>query len=312
VPASADGDGRADEGVAVTGPPADDRAAVPAEDERAPGAAGDGGAVAPPDEPSAEDRPAADEDRAAASPDEPSTEDRPEDDEEAAPEQESARSGNGVPAGPPAEIPRATPRPQSRPAAAPLRAPAASRPATVEPSRTAAGRPGREGGSRAGLYTLVGVLVLAAAIFVPVYFMVIADDDEPAPQPNPIAEPGGSPAAGAGTQAAEVRAEKVVVVLNGTPIEGLAARERDKLLAAGYSDEQGMIRVDNNPDQACQDSVVYYRAEDRRQARDVSRLLDISRSEQIGEETQALANSSDETGTLPADVVALVCADKSP
>ena len=73
-----------------------------------------------------------------------------------------------------------------------------------------------------------------------------------------------------------------------------------------------MIRIDNNPDQQCQDSIVYYGADERRQARDVSRLLDITRTEEIDEETQALADSSDQSGTLPADVVALLCADKSP
>ena len=164
-----------------------------------------------------------------------------------------------------------------------------------------------------GLYTALGILVLAAAIFVPVYFMVLADDEEPAPQPNPIAEPGAEPeTGGAGAQASEARSETVVVVLNGTPVDGLASEERDELVAAGYSDEQGMLRIDNNPDQQCQDSIVYYSADERRQARDVSRLLDITRTEEIDEETQALADSSDQSGTLPADVVALLCADKSP
>ena len=216
------------------------------------------------------------------------------------------------PAAPPAQIPRATPRPQPRPAAAPLRASTPSRPVTVPPRRPAPGR-SREGGSRVGLYTALGILVLAAAIFVPVYFMVLADDEEPAPQPNPIAEPGADPeTGGAGAQASEARSETVVVVLNGTPVDGLASEERDELVAAGYSDEQGMLRIDNNPDQQCQDSIVYYSADERRQARDVSRLLDITRTEEIDEETQALADSSDQSGTLPADVVALLCADKSP
>ena len=101
-------------------------------------------------------------------------------------------------------------------------------------------------------------------------------------------------------------------MLNGTPIDGLASGERDKLIAAGYSDEQGMIRIDNNQDQQRQDSVVFYAPDERRQARDVARLLDITRYEEIDEETQALADSSDETGTLPADIVALLGADKSP
>jgi LytR cell envelope-related transcriptional attenuator len=142
---------------------------------------------------------------------------------------------------------------------------------------------------------------------------MVLSDDEPEPQPNPIAEPGGSPeAGGASDEVAAARPEKVVVVLNGTPIDGLASRYRDELLAAGYSDEQGMIRIDNSDDQQRQDSIVYYKDNERRQARDVSRLLDITRTEEIDDETQALADSSDETGTLPADVTVLLGADKSP
>ena len=291
-------------------PPDDDRATVPVGEES--------GEVAA--EPPGEDRAVVSDedraivpagwDRAAEAP----AEDHPAEDDDREPEAEPARSGNGVPAAPPAQIPRATPRPQPRPpaAAAPLRASTPSRPVTDPPRRTAPRRT-REGGSRVALYTALGILVLAAAIFVPVYFMVLADDEEPAPPPNPIAEPGASPeTGGAGAQVSEARPEKVVVVLNGTPIDGLASKERDDLIAAGYSDEQGMIRIDNNPDQQCQDSIVYYSAEERRQARDVSRLLDITRTEEIDEETQALADSSDQSGTLPANVVALLCADKSP
>ena len=154
-------------------------------------------------------------------------------------------------------------------------------------------------------------MVLAIAIFVPVYFMVLSGDDT-TPPPNPIAEPGGTPAsdAGAGERAAAARPEKVVVVLNGTPIDGLASGQRDTLIDAGYAD--GMIRIDNSDDQSRQDSLVLYAEDERRQARDVARLLDISRMEVIDEETQALADSSDESGTLPADVVVMLGTDKSP
>ena len=302
-----------DEDRAATAGGDEDRAATAGGDEdRAAGAgvvAGAGaaaGAVAGGDDRPAEaasDR-SADEDAE----EEAAAEDRP---------AEPVRSGNGVPAEPPTQIPRATPRPQPRPApaAAPLRAtPPPSRTATVAPRRTR--RQQREGGSRAGLYTVVGIVVLLIAIAIPVYFMVLSGDDEAPPPTNQVADPGASPTAdgGAGQAAADLRPEKVVVVLNGTPTDGLASGERDKLLAAGYSDEQGMLRIDNNADQQCQDSVVYYvpGAEGRRQARDVSRLLDITRTEQIDEETQALADSSDESGSQPADVVALLCADKSP
>jgi hypothetical protein len=223
-----------------------------------------------------------------------------------------------VPAKPPAElppettIPRATPRPQPKPqprpvpAAAPLRA---STTRTASPRRTH--RPQRDESSRTGLYTLIGIVVLAIAIFVPVSCLVLSGD-EPAPAPNPVADPGGTPTsdAGAGERAAAARPDKVVVVLNGTSIDGLAGRERDTLIQAGYVD--GMIRIDNSDDQSRQDSLVLYSADERRQARDVARLLDISRMEEIDEETQALADSSDESGTLPADVVVVLGTDKAP
>lgn len=244
---------------------------------------------------------------------EPAAEEPP---EEAA-EKQPAESGNGVPAKPPADlpettIPRATPRPQPKPqpvpAAAPLRA--STTRSTTPPSRRTT-RPQRDDNSRTGLYTLIGIVVLAIAIFVPVYFMVLSGD-ETTPPPNPIAEPGGTPSAeaGAGERAAAARPDKVVVVLNGTSIDGLASRERDSLIQAGYAD--GMIRIDNSDDQSRQDSLVLYAADERRQARDVARLLDISRMEEIDEETQALADSSDESGTLPADVVVMLGTDKSP
>ena len=257
----------------------------------------------------------ADSPEAADAPVEPEAEAEPAGEE---PQAEPATSGNGVPAQPPADlpettIPRATPRPQPKPqprpapAAAPLRA-STTRTATP-PRRTT--RPRRDEGSRTGLYTLIGIVVLAVAIFVPVYFMVLSGDDTE-PPPNSLAEPGGTPTseAGAGERAAAARPEKVVVVLNGTSVEGLASGERDKLIAAGYAD--GMIRTDNSDDQSRQDSLVLYAADERRQARDVARLLDVSRIEQIDEETQALADSSDDTGTLPADVVVVLGTDKAP
>src|SRR5918998_1184667 len=75
-------------------------------------------------------------------------------------EPEVERAGNGVPDKPPTEIPRATPRPQPKPrpvpAAAPLRA-STTRSTTLPPSRRAR-RGQRDGQSRAGLYTLIGIV----------------------------------------------------------------------------------------------------------------------------------------------------------
>ncbi len=284
--------------VVAAGPATD--GAPPARDDALP--ADEAAAPAPADDsPADEEPPSTADDLAAAEASGDGTVSRPE------------RSGNGVPDKPPTEIPRATPRPQPKPrpapAAAPLRA-STTRSTTLPPSRRSR-RAQREGRSRAGLYTLIGIVVLAVAIAVPVYFMVLAGDD-PAPPPNTTADPGGTPTAdgGAGEDAAAARPEKVVVVLNGTAIDGLASGERDKLVDAGYVD--GMIRIDNSDDQSRQDSIVLYAEGERRQARDVARLLDISRIEEIDEETQALADSSDETGTLPANVVVNLGSDKAP
>jgi hypothetical protein len=262
-----------------------------------------------------------------AEPPPPVAEPQPADEEEAAGDEEeaaadedgaeeAATSGNGVPAEPPSTIPRATPRPQPKPvpppapapAAAPLRA-STTRSTTVPPRRTP--RSQRENGSRAGLYTLIGILVLAVAIFVPIYFTVLSGDDTE-PPPNTTADPAATPTVdgGAGGGAAAARPEKVVVVLNGTAVDGLASGERDKLVAAGYVD--GNIRIDNSDDQSRQDSIVLHGPDERRQARDVARVLDVTRTEEIDEETQALANSSDESGTLPADVVVILGSDKAP
>jgi hypothetical protein len=277
-------------------------------------AAGDGdGAAAPPTPPPSEEK---DEEVVAAAPEK--AEAVEDDEKESADEQveEPATSGNGVPAQPPTTIPRATPRPQPKPvprpepvAAAPLRS-STTRSTTLPPRRTTQ-RSGRDGDSRAGLYTLIGILVLAVAIFVPVYFTVLSGDDTE-PPPNTTADPAATPTVdgGGSERAIAARPEKVVVVLNGTAVDGLASGERDKLVAAGYVD--GNLRTDNSDDQSRQDSVVLYAPDERRQARDVARLLDISRMEEIDEETLALANSSDESGALPANVVVVLGSDKAP
>ena len=290
--------------------PADDHAAAPPGDQ--PPSSDEDGAAG--------DQAAPGEDQAAAPPgDQPSAdEDRAADEADSSDEQveEPATSGNGVPAQPPTTIPRATPRPQPKPAprpepvaAAPLRS-STTRSTTLPPRRTTR-RSGRDGDSRAGLYTLIGILVLAVAIFVPVYFTVLSGDDTE-PPPNTTADPAATPTVdgGGSERAIAARPEKVVVVLNGTAVDGLASGERDKLVAAGYA--EGNLRTDNSDDQSRQDSVVLYEPDERRQARDVARLLDVSRMEEIDEETLALANSSDESGSLPANVVVVLGSDKAP
>jgi hypothetical protein len=162
--------------------------------------------------------------------------------------------------------------------------------------------------------TLIAVGVIAAAIVIPVF---VLGGDDPEPSPNTTAEPTTETSAGGtgegGQAVAAARPETVVTVLNGTPTEGLASQTRDKLMAEGYSDEQGMIRTGNNTDQQRQDSVVLYADGERRQARDVAAILDITQLEAIDPETQALADATDATNSGQASkIVVILGGDQSP
>ena len=236
-----------------------------------------------------------------------------------APEPEG--TGNGVPAEPvdPArDAAAATPAhapadPAPAPAAAPLRS---STTRTASPPRRRTERaPGSSNTARITAITLVGIVVLAVAAFGATQ---IFGGDDPAVAPNPTVEPGGTPSeatpsAGGGQSAAAARPTTIVAILNGTPTEGLAKRLRDKLVAEGYSEQQGLIRTGNNLDQQRQDSVVLYRSGKRRQARDVAQILDISGIEQMDADTQALADSTDSTSSgKPSDVAVIAGADQSP
>jgi LytR cell envelope-related transcriptional attenuator len=137
--------------------------------------------------------------------------------------------------------------------------------------------------------------------------------NETTPPPNRTAVSGTTPAAGTTQRGAALRPETVVAILNGTPTEGLASGTRDKLIAEGYSNEQGMIRTGNTIDQQRQDSVVLYATGKRRQARDVASIIGVDAVEQIDADTQTLADSTDDTGSgRHADVVAILGADQSP
>jgi hypothetical protein len=199
------------------------------------------------------------------------------------------------------------------PAAAPLRS---STTRTASPPRRRTERaPGSSNTARITAITLVGIVVLAVAAFGATQ---IFGGDDPEVAPNPTVEPGGTPSeatpsAGGGQSAAAARPTTIVAILNGTPTEGLAKRLRDKLVAEGYSEQQGLIRTGNNLDQQRQDSVVLYRSGKRRQARDVAQILDISGIEQMDADTQALADSTDSTSSgKPSDVAVIAGADQSP
>jgi hypothetical protein len=270
-----------------------------------------------------------------AGPDGPAEDDRPE---------EAAAAGDGAPPAPtptpepaaapepPAQetedvpalaaIPRATPRPQApRPApAAPLRRPATARPAKAPPRRPAApaarraGAGAEPGSGRMALFAVVAVLVIALGAFGAMQIFGGEDGGGQAAAPNVTTDPQQTPdAAGGGGDAAAARPETVVVVLNGTPVSGLASDKRDELVDAGYSEDEGMIRTANNTDQTRQDSVVLYADGQRRQARDVASVLGIeSSTDPADTETQSLADSTDVSGELEAEVVVVLGADQTP
>jgi LytR cell envelope-related transcriptional attenuator len=251
----------------------------------------------------------------------PPAEEAPDEEPAAEPEPEPATSGNGVAAEP--VIPRATPRPQPRPepaaaprpepAAAPLRAtPAASRTVPAAPRRHRGPGSGSSSAARITALVLAGVVVVAALAFGATQLF---GGDEPKPAPNVTQPPQSSADAGsggAGPTAAQARPDTVVAILNGTPTEGLASGARDKLVAKGYSDQEGMIRTGNNTDQQRQDSAVFFAPGKRRQARDVASILGITAAPQaVDEDTLALANATG-SGGKSADVVAVLGLDQSP
>jgi LytR cell envelope-related transcriptional attenuator len=242
-----------------------------------------------------------------------------------APAAEPASGGNGV-ATPPPEIPRATPRPppqpqpDARPAPAmPVRAAGSvGRTATVPPRRGTTTAPRRDNGgsSRAGRITAItlgGIVAVGLIAFGAT--QLLGGSDEPKPPANVAETPNPTPSGGgnAGTDVADQRPDTVVAVLNGTATDGLAGSIRDKLIAEGYSDEDGMIRTGNNTDQQRQDSVVLYAPGKRRVARDVAQILGINtRPEAIDDDTLALANNTGSNASgLETDVVVVAGADQA-
>jgi hypothetical protein len=230
--------------------------------------------------------------------------------------------GNGAATEPP-PIPRATPRPQlprREGAAAPLRS-ATSRSATLPPRRTAA--PGRRptgadrpdsSAGRMALFAILAVVVIGAGAFGAMQLLGDDPGEERAQEPNVTIDPQGTGGQGGGSErAVAARPETVVVVLNGTPAEGLAGEKQESLIAEGYSADEGMIRTANNTDQQRQDSAVFYADGQRRMARDVAAVLGIEGTPDASDpETQALADSTDVTGTLPAEVTVVLGADQAP
>jgi hypothetical protein len=235
---------------------------------------------------------------------------------------ETDAGGNGNGTGDIAAIPRATPRPA--PAAAPRRAAqpvrASERSATMPPRRTPPARPVRpapakpaadRGHGRGILVGVVaGVVVLGLAVLA---VTQLGGNDKPATvPPNTTEQPTASDDTSSGsptTSSGPARADTEVVILNGTTTDGLAAKAKTSLTTGGYTADK--IPTDTGPNQATQQSTVYYAPNRRRQALAVGRVLKIDRIAAVDSATQALADNSSDP-PVKTDVVVVLGADQTP
>ena len=121
------------------------------------------------------------------------------------------------------------------------------------------------------------------------------------PTAAPTDEASGGGGGGGNASSPTSRADTTVAVFNGTTVNGLAAGTADKLQSSGY--KRGT--TGDFTDQQRATSVVFYRREARRQAREIGRELNISELRTMDAETQALAGEN-------ADVAVVVGGDKAP
>jgi hypothetical protein len=153
---------------------------------------------------------------------------------------------------------------------------------------------------------IAGVVVLALAALV---ITQLGGSDKPStPQPNTTETPAAT-SSGSTSTAGPAQADTEVVVLNGTTTDGLAAKAKASLTAAGYTADK--IPTDTAQNQATQQSTVYYAPNRRRQALAVGRALSIDRIAAVDSATQALADNSSDP-PVKTDVVVVLGADRTP
>jgi hypothetical protein len=99
------------------------------------------------------------------------------------------------------------------------------------------------------------------------------------------------------------------VILNGTTTDGLAAKAKSSLQAAGYSSDKIPIQTARN--QATPTSTVFYVPGRRRQAMSVARALQVSRVAAVDADTRSLADNSTDP-PVKSDVVVILGADRTP
>jgi hypothetical protein len=176
--------------------------------------------------------------------------------------------------------------------------------------RTTSAPPPRESGSRAVILTaIIGVLVLAGAVYG--ILQLGGGGEDPAPKGNVVATPtpedgGGDDPAATATAAPRVTKENANVgVLNATGAPNLAANNAQLLFTEGYAQDN----VDTGNLDQRQTSVVLYARGARSAAADVADVLGISSVKQLADDPQVKARV-DQSETK-WDVVAVVGADKN-
>ena len=155
---------------------------------------------------------------------------------------------------------------------------------------------------------IAGIAVLGVAAVV---VTQLAGNSTPKPATPNTTEPPSATSTATGTTSTTgpARADTEVVILNGTTIDGLAAKAKSSLTAHGYTADK--IPTDTGPNQATQQSTVYYAPNRRRQALAVGRVLSISRVGAVDSATQALADNSSDP-PVKTDVIVVLGADRTP
>jgi hypothetical protein len=164
------------------------------------------------------------------------------------------------------------------------------------------------------LISVVGLLVAGGVAFGAIKLLGGSDDNTP-PPPNRVVPAGTGDGEASDTgdsgssskskaPATPPRAQRTVLVLNGTPTPQLAAGMKDQLVTAGYTDGKVAAADDPNGRGVTTSSVFYVRGS-ATQARDVARVLHIS-SNQVKPIDAALQASAQDHS-----VVVEIGADKS-
>jgi hypothetical protein len=182
---------------------------------------------------------------------------------------------------------------------------------SAPPRRAPAPPPRRESNTRAVVLTaILGVLILAACVFVLTQVLGGEDPTTPAPPnkvetPTPDADSSAAPTRT--TTPAPTKDTVLVGIYNGTNTPDLAAGQSDLLVADGYPRDN--LGTDTAPpEQQRQTSVVMYRRGTKPVADEIADTLGMTSVKQLDAATQTLIASADKRW----DVVVIVGADKSP